>query len=77
MLQRVSDFNFITLPYIHNKTGNKYQVLTTVAIDCTNCRDGTPVVVYTDGKKIFVRESKEFFEKFSKDAYAEVDSMIN
>lgn len=31
---------------IHKKTGNKYQVIADEAIDCTNERDGTPVVIY-------------------------------
>ena len=31
---------------IHKKTGNKYQVIADEAIDCTNVRDGTPVVIY-------------------------------
>jgi hypothetical protein len=38
-------------------------------IDCTNNRDGTPVVVYLAAgiqkeQKIFVREKAEFEEKF-------------
>ena len=37
------------------------------ATDCTNERDGLGVVVYgpyDDGNTIFVRDEKEFFEKF-------------
>ncbi len=50
---------------IHKKTGNKYTVLYDTALDCTNSRDGTEVVVYTRDDKVFVREKQEFMEKFS------------
>lgn len=48
----------------HKKTGNKYQVIVNEAIDCTNVRDGTPVVIYYRDGMFFVREKVEFFEKF-------------
>lgn len=51
----------------HNKTGNIYRHLA-YAIDCTNSRDGTEVVVYCrddDEHDIFVREFKEFEKKFT------------
>lgn len=48
----------------HIKTGNKYQVLSDSAIDCTNERDGLPVVVYYRDGLFFVREKAEFLEKF-------------
>ena len=52
----------------HNKTGNIYMVLKTGAIDCTNERDGTKVVVYApddDENTIYIRDEAEFFDKFS------------
>lgn len=53
----------------HNKTGNLYRWLG-AATDCTNSRDGTCVVIYSpvSGPKAghwFVRECKEFCEKFT------------
>lgn len=47
----------------HKKTGKIYSIMSH-AIDCTNSRDGEKVVIYTDGKKVFVREIAEFNEKF-------------
>jgi len=49
----------------HKKTGNKYTVLYDAALDCTNSRDGTEVVVYIRNGKVFVREKQEFMEKFN------------
>ena len=54
--------------YRHKKTGTLYQLIAH-AIDCTNNRDGTEVVVYakhgTDiDNHVFVRDRKEFEEKF-------------
>lgn len=49
---------------IHKKTGNIYQVISTDVIDCTNARDGTKMVLYTREGLYFVREYKEFMEKF-------------
>ena len=46
------------------KTGNKYQVIADEAIDCTNERDGLPVVIYYRDGKFFVRDKTEFIEKF-------------
>lgn len=68
-----TDFNFVATRYIHNKTGNVYYVLSAAAIDCTNSRDGTSVVIYTDGKHMFVREHDEFLKKFTKDLYQELN----
>lgn len=51
----------------HNKTGNIYRHLA-YATDCTNCRDGTGVVVYCKDDNehdIFVRDAKEFEQKFT------------
>lgn len=50
---------------VHNKTGNIYHVLYDSAIDCTNSRDGTEVVVYYRDGKVFVREKQEFCRKFT------------
>ena len=52
----------------HNKTGNIYLILKVGAIDCTNERDGTRVVVYAPADNentIYIREEAEFFDKFS------------
>jgi hypothetical protein len=51
--------------YRNKKNGKVYIVLGEV-IDCTNERDGTVCILYTDEKKLFVREKNEFFEKFEK-----------
>jgi hypothetical protein len=54
------------LLYKNIKTGNLY-IVTNRGIDCTNCRDGTPVIIYSpiaDRSNISVREEKEFYEKF-------------
>lgn len=50
----------------HKKTGRLYQVHS-VALDCTNSRDGTVVVAYSVAGKAratFVREASEFSRKF-------------
>ena len=49
--------------WINNKNGKEYTVLGE-AIDCTNERDGLEVIVYEIEGKQFVREKKEFTEKF-------------
>ena len=52
--------------YIHKKTGKVYRHLA-IAIDATNNRDGTTVVVYCpddNEHSIFVREQTEFYDKF-------------
>lgn len=49
--------------YKNKKTGKLY-TLQSRALDCTNIRDGTTVIVYTDGQMVFVREASEFYEKF-------------
>lgn len=49
----------------HLKTGNIYEVLELGdIIDCTNERDGTPVVVYKRNGQFYVREKDEFERKF-------------
>jgi hypothetical protein len=50
-----------------NKKNNKEYCVIDQAIDCTNDRDGLEVVIYTTKTapgKFFVREKKEFLEKF-------------
>ena len=50
--------------YIHIKTGNTYYKLFD-ALDCTNSRADTDTVVYcNEDGMVFVREKKEFEEKF-------------
>jgi len=49
--------------YRNKKNGKIYIVISEV-IDCTNERDGTICILYNDGKKLFIREKKEFLEKF-------------
>ena len=59
--------------YKHKKTGKLYQVADTdtmglEVINTTNAQDGQEMVMYLDPKKpnkIFVREKKEFNEKFT------------
>lgn len=48
---------------VHKKTGKKYWVLD-AALNCTNKDDNMPMVVYTSGDLVFVREEHEFFQKF-------------
>lgn len=55
-----------TYNVLHNKTNNKYTVYDVEVIDCTNSRDGTAVVLYERGGKLFVCEFKEFNNKFTK-----------
>lgn len=52
-------------PFVHRKTGNRYLSFGT-AIDCTNGRDGTPVILYSRAEIFgaYVRERGEFYEKF-------------
>lgn len=49
---------------LHIKSGKVYTVIGE-AIDCTNSRHGTHMVIYTnDTGMVFVREALEFVEKF-------------
>lgn len=53
--------------FINNKTGIAYYVLD-VAMDVTNARKGSPVVIYTTPgfrSTVFVRDLEEFNEKFT------------
>ena len=59
-------------PVIHNKTGKLYFLLQDV-INATNAQDGQKMCLYINTKgQMFVRERKEFFEKFTS-----VQSLIN
>ena len=49
----------------NNKTGKIYIVIFPEAIECTNGREDIDYIVYTDGKKIFVRTTEEFYQKFT------------
>jgi len=51
---------------VNLKTGARYRILY-YATDCTNSRDGTPVVVYANENaldRVFVRDLVEFEKKF-------------
>jgi len=50
--------------FIHKKTGNKYVVIGE-CLNCTNAQDGQEMVVYTRGRKTFVRETREFLKKLA------------
>lgn len=51
--------------YIHNKTGNEYEVLFD-ATNATNAQDGESMVVYQNNKgQKFARELSEFLNKFT------------
>jgi hypothetical protein len=53
--------------YINRKNGKRYVVLAE-GIDCTNVRDGTPVIVYhpeDNPNRVCVREKAEFMVKFA------------
>jgi hypothetical protein len=53
------------MKFVNIKTGNIYELLH-FALDCTNVRDGTKVVVYKklDAPAIYVRDYDEFYLKF-------------
>ena len=55
--------------YINRKNGKRYIVLAE-GIDCTNARDGTPVIVYhpeDNPNRVCVRVKAEFIVKFEPD----------
>ena len=47
----------------NKKNGNLYEFVSK-ALDVTNTRDDTEMVVYKFLDMVFVRESEEFYEKF-------------
>lgn len=60
--------------YRNNKTNRRYRLLA-AAVDCTNSRDGLPVVVYCPDDNehtIYVRELAEFENKFTEIAGKDV-----
>jgi len=61
--KRIWDRRMKNNKYRNKKNGKIYIVISEV-IDCTNERDGTICILYNDGKKLFIREKKEFLEKF-------------
>lgn len=53
--------------YINNKTGVKYVIGPNDVINTTNAQDGQEMIIYMNNAGVhFVREKKEFFEKFTK-----------
>lgn len=51
----------------NNKNGEVYHLIAQ-ATDCTNSRDGTPVLIYSSEdrpEKLYVREVSEFEAKFT------------
>ena len=53
----------------NNKTKALYNVIST-AVDCTNSRDGLDVIIYQEVYNplvVYVREMKEFYEKFTEE----------
>lgn len=52
-----------------NKKNKKIYIYLADGIDCTNIREGTKVAIYhpdDNENTIYVRESKEFFNKFER-----------
>lgn len=60
------DYKMPITQIYRNKKNHKECYIIGFAIDCTNARDGSRVVIYKtdDALAIFVRDEKEFFEKF-------------
>jgi len=58
--------NIITFDqkFKHLKTGKIYEVYHKEVINCTNSNDNQKLVLYTNGKDIFVRDLEEFCNKF-------------
>ena len=55
----------VILPAVHKKTGNIYFILRHVT-NCTNAQDGQEMILYMNKEgRLFVRDSDEFFEKFT------------
>lgn len=50
--------------FLHKKSGNTYMLVFDNIINATNENEGQTMVLYTNGEKLFVREIKEFYEKF-------------
>lgn len=50
--------------FIHKKTGNVYEVVCSGIVNATNGFEGQLMTMYMRRKKIFVREEKEFYDKF-------------
>lgn len=50
--------------YRNKKTGKIYWIVAKGVINATNNNDGQIMIMYEDDEHIFVREEKEFYEKF-------------
>lgn len=63
------DERYRATAWSNNKTGEPYYVLD-IAMDATNDREGSPVVIYQNSSicrgTVFVRDFQEFTEKFTK-----------
>jgi hypothetical protein len=53
-----------TKKYVNIKNKKIYVVCDYICINTTNDNDGQTMVLYTNGQTLFVRERKEFDEKF-------------
>lgn len=51
---------------INKKHNKEYIVLSDEIINATNYADNKKMVLYTNGKELFVRDAEEFEEKFKK-----------
>jgi hypothetical protein len=51
----------------HKKTGRTYKVLQENIVNATNGFETQEMVLYTNGDLTFVREQKEFWQKFEKE----------
>ena len=73
----MNNIEFKDSVWINNKTKNKYVLLDNNVTNCTNKDDGKIMILYKrlddifvelgDSPTLFVRERKEFFEKFTKE----------
>ena len=55
--------------FIHKKTGNVYEVVCNNVVNATNGFEGQLMTMYMRRKKIYVREEKEFNDKFENISY--------
>lgn len=57
--------------WVNKKTGKVYHVITMAENATNGPQEGEKMVVYFDELRVFVREEKEFFEKFQKEESAD------
>ena len=50
---------------VHRRTGNKVSVISTGVVNTTDENDGEIMVLYSDGERMFTKESGEFNEKYA------------